>query len=52
MEKLANDAKAEKRARIDERYEAATKTETGKAALGGVLLGAASVIASRARSKE
>lgn len=51
MEKLASAAKAEERARIDERFEAATRTEKGRAAIGGVLVGAASVIASRARSR-
>jgi len=45
IEKLDTDAKAATRERIDERYAAATKTETGRAALGGVLLGVAGAAA-------
>jgi membrane protein len=52
IEKLDALARADTRSRIDERYEQATRTDKGKAALGGVLLGIAGAVASTIASKK
>lgn len=52
IEKLAADERLAHRAAVQERWQAATATEKGKAALSGVLVGAATVLAARAKSSK
>lgn len=52
IEKLDATSGAAERERIDERYETATKTQTGRAALGGVLLGVAGTVACRMAARK
>jgi len=51
MEKLDNEAKEAERQPINERYENATRTQTGRAAMGGLLVGAAAAVASIVASR-
>lgn len=51
IEKLARAATASRRETVDERYEAATRTETGRAAMGGLMVGAATAVASIVASR-